>query len=287
MKRIISILFAVALVLGVSLVAATPVAAQGPEDVLDHFKVYEAFDWFGPVDEPVYLEDQFGDLDAIVMEAMYFANPVMKNGEDILHMENHLTLYYLEHSEPFQPLTVEVNNQFGLQELEVVDAPYLLAVPTDKQFMGTPVDLDHFLLYPVTGASIGVSVALSDQWGLDPSVLVLEPVFLGNPVQKTDGGGVTRILHPDAHLVFYVIEGASGGPPMVFTTNQFFFGDLLDVYGAYFLAVPSEKSLPPVAVGWETYTIEKVRVLLPWIVLVAAILAGAGLLVVRRRRAEG
>ena len=37
-------------------------------------------------------------------------------------------------------------------------------------------------------------------------------------------------------------------------------------------------------VGWETYPISKVRVLLPWIALLAAIMAGASLLVLRRRR---
>ena len=39
-------------------------------------------------------------------------------------------------------------------------------------------------------------------------------------------------------------------------------------------------------VGWETYPVNKVRVFLPWIALLAAILAGASLLVVRRRRAQ-
>jgi parallel beta-helix repeat protein len=40
------------------------------------------------------------------------------------------------------------------------------------------------------------------------------------------------------------------------------------------------------AVGWETYPISKVRVLLPWIILGAAIAAGASLLVLRRRRTK-
>jgi hypothetical protein len=43
----------------------------------------------------------------------------------------------------------------------------------------------------------------------------------------------------------------------------------------------------PGTVGWETYPINKVRVLLPWIGLLAAIMAGASLLVLRRRRAQG
>jgi len=42
----------------------------------------------------------------------------------------------------------------------------------------------------------------------------------------------------------------------------------------------------PGAVGWETYPVSKVRVLLPWIALFAAIIAGASLLVLRRRRAQ-
>jgi len=42
----------------------------------------------------------------------------------------------------------------------------------------------------------------------------------------------------------------------------------------------------PGAVGWETYPVNKVRVFLPWIALLAAVMAGASLLVVRRRRAQ-
>lgn len=39
-------------------------------------------------------------------------------------------------------------------------------------------------------------------------------------------------------------------------------------------------------VGWETYPTNKVRVLLPWIALFAAIMVGASLLLLRRRRAQ-
>jgi len=41
------------------------------------------------------------------------------------------------------------------------------------------------------------------------------------------------------------------------------------------------------AVGWETYPVSKVRVLLPWVGLFAAIAVGLDLLVLRRRRAQG
>lgn len=41
----------------------------------------------------------------------------------------------------------------------------------------------------------------------------------------------------------------------------------------------------PITVGWETHPVNKLAVLAPWIGLLAAIMAGAGLLVLRRRRA--
>jgi hypothetical protein len=47
-----------------------------------------------------------------------------------------------------------------------------------------------------------------------------------------------------------------------------------------------ESGPPPLSVGWETYPVSKARVLLPWIVLGIAILAGGSLLMLRRRRAE-
>jgi hypothetical protein len=47
---------------------------------------------------------------------------------------------------------------------------------------------------------------------------------------------------------------------------------------------PSHYYNRPTNVGWETYPVNKLRVLLPWIALLAAIIAGASLLVLRRRR---
>jgi hypothetical protein len=47
---------------------------------------------------------------------------------------------------------------------------------------------------------------------------------------------------------------------------------------------PSHYYNRPTTVGWETYPVNKVRVLLPWVTLFAAIIAGASLLVLRRRR---
>ena len=47
---------------------------------------------------------------------------------------------------------------------------------------------------------------------------------------------------------------------------------------------PSHYYNHPATVGWETYPVNKVHVLLPWIGLLAAVIAGTILLVLRRRR---
>jgi hypothetical protein len=47
---------------------------------------------------------------------------------------------------------------------------------------------------------------------------------------------------------------------------------------------PSHYYNRPTTVGWETYPINKIRVLLPWLGLLGAVIAGAGVLVLRRRQ---
>jgi len=145
---------------------------------------------------------------------------------------------------------VEVDNQFGTQELTVY-GPIKLGVPTQKVEPGAhepPVCLDHFLLYKVIeGPSVDVVVGLYDQFHDEPEVLVVQPVFFANPVRKTHGGIVTEIKNPEAYLVFYEILGG------VFETevqvvNQF--GEqTFYLYDPDFLAVPSVKlsaeQLPP------------------------------------------
>jgi hypothetical protein len=49
---------------------------------------------------------------------------------------------------------------------------------------------------------------------------------------------------------------------------------------------PSHYYNRPTTVGWETYPVNKLRVLLPWMGLFAAIMAGATLLVLRHRRVQ-
>jgi hypothetical protein len=140
---------------------------------------------------------------------------------------------------------VEVDNQFGLEQL-MVEGPIALAVPTQKGDHGAPLLLDHYLLYEVFGVSpVGELVILNDQFMSEPDAEVYEPVYLANPVQKTDAVGVTPVNDPDAHLLFYYIDVVGGFTTQVQVTNQFETGTS-DVFDPAFLAVPSTKTeLPP------------------------------------------
>ena len=250
MKKIFGILFALVLVVSLGLVTAVPMAAQST--VLDHFKCYWVRQWTAPyIGEVVYLEDQFGSFQAVVGEAEFFCNPVAKWVEGmpptppILNLDNHLTLYSLDHEEELQERTVKVENQFGTQQLVVSD-PVLLGVPTWKLDPGEhspPEGLDHFLLYEVIeGPSVEVVVGLEDQF-FSENVLVYEPVYFANPVKKTHNGDVTLIENPEAHLVFYRISSYSGWTE-VHVNNQFgeqYLEVYVDEYDTPLLAVPSEK----------------------------------------------
>jgi len=215
--------------------------------MLDHFKCYGAVDERGPIGEVVYLEDQFGAVEAVVEEAGLFCNPVEKWHDEALtpipNPHHHLTFYHIDYEEEPQTWQVEVDNQFGTQNL-TVSGPVALAVPTQKvepEYHQPPVGLDHFLLYHVIECPyVEVVVDLYDQFGYEPEVGVTAPLFFANPVRKTDDGGiVTEIQNPEAHLVFYGIEGGFFETE-VQVVNQF--GEqTLDVYAPTLLAVPSEK----------------------------------------------
>ena len=220
---------------------------------LDHFSCYLAEDERGyiPVGEVVYLEDQFGAVQAEVGYAAFFCNPVEKWYDGVTPISNpdhHITIYSLDYEEEAQMWFVTVDNQFGTQYFPthyesqelIVSGPVGLAVPTQKDGHEPPMGLDHFLLYEVIeGPDVDVYVGLMDQFGDQAEVLVSTPVIFGIPVQKTHDGVVTEIEDSEAHLVFYWIAGQEFGTK-VQVVNQFG-TQTLDMVGPYLLAVPSEK----------------------------------------------
>jgi hypothetical protein len=207
---------------------------------LDHFKGYTLMEPVPAELNDLFLEDQFSAFSAEATLAWEFCTPVVKNGEPLWYPENHLMLYDIIHAEIFPDWDVYISNQFGDGWLSV-GAPVKLAVPTQKvdPFHPPPVDLDHFLLYEASGPPIELPVFLDDQFITGEEVLVVEPAFFANPVQKTHGPLTTPIVNPWGHLVFYRILGGITPVPIVFN-NQF--GELPAVtWESYYLAVPTEK----------------------------------------------
>jgi hypothetical protein len=196
------------------------------------------------VGEVVYLEDQFGAVNATVESAVLFGNPAEQTYDGatmpISNIDHHFTAYGLTYEGEPREWFVEVNNQFGTQEL-VVSGPVALAVPTQKAGHEPPVGLDHYLLYGVIdGPSTEVVVGLNDQFGYQPEVTVYYPIIFASPVRKTHGDEVTEIMNPEEYGVGYLMD-VGYFEEEVQVTNQF--GEqTLHMYGPVLLAVPSEES---------------------------------------------
>ena len=102
------------------------------------------------------------------------------------------------------------------------------------------------------------------------------------PIYVSGDDGNDGILEPYSQTGEAWIYQATG----VAVAGQYAnIGTVVGYYGAVEVtdSDPSHYYNRP-AVGWETYPVSKVRVLLPWIALFAVIVAGASLLVLRHRR---
>ena len=215
---------------------------------LDHFKCYGVGEE-APTNKIVYLEDQFVARNATVGMAWYFCNPTEKLHDDVLtpmsNPDHHLMIYQLDYGTELQTRYVEVDNQFGLEEL-MVRGPVALAVPTHKVEPGNheaPLRLDHYLLYEVLGGPhVEADVTLNDQFSGEPDAFVYEPVYLANPVLKEHDGVITEIVDEGAHLVFYRIAVEDEPFSTQVQIDNQFGGETFDVLDPALLAVPSTKT---------------------------------------------
>ena len=231
-----------------------------PPPALGHFRGYWVDPAGGLLDESVILEDQFHAGEPISATVVYnnwfFCNPVEKwiddwHGSPIWHPDHHLYIYGIHYATP-GCWDVEVSNQFGGAQLLTVYGPVALAVPTQKEGHGTPVGLDHYLLYTVIGYNTPVdkSVYLVDQFIDGETVGVTIPAFFANPVQKTHGDEVTPVDHYNAHLVFYdlVTEGIFGSGTK--TVNNQFGAQEISAY--YPGEAPTILGVPSLKLWWES-----------------------------------
>ena len=182
---------------------------------LDHFMCYEVED--GDDDEAPEL----------------FCNAVDNNGEGISDKTAHLTGYELDDDdEDFNSLEVTVTNEFGEEQVLVLDEPELLLVPSGNNGLAA-----HFKCYEVDdGDDVDVLVSLQDQFGFEPvDFLVEEPELYCHAVD-TNG---EVIMDDTPHLTCYEIEAEDddrGVPGIIqLPDNQ-----VLELEEAELLCVPSE-----------------------------------------------
>jgi hypothetical protein len=250
-------------VLGVGVAAACDTESTGPV-TLDrpsfqvnfqeetHFRCYIVSKQTPDTAVTVELDDQFIVDDIVTVdEPLQFCAPTSKNEEEVLKPEEHLTMYVAEEELPTH-LVVETTDQFGPRTLEAVGSRTLL-VPTEKLVngvsLGIPTELNHSRCYEVTGAPVGESVALDDQFGAE-NVRVEKPHYFCNPVEKTQlDGDISEILEPEVHLTCYEIFGPQRAAPQTFGINNQIESDDFTVTAFQLLCVPSEKGtvtpLPP------------------------------------------
>jgi hypothetical protein len=211
-----------------------------------HFRCYIVSKQNPDTAVTVVLDDQFQVNDTVTVdEPLQFCAPTSKNEEEILAPQEHLTMYVAE-EELVPHLLIETEDQFGVRTLEAVSSRRLL-VPTEKNELGFPEELNHFRCYEVAGEPADTVVGLEDQFGTD-SVRVERPHYFCNPVAKTPLGGVTEpILEPDVHLTCYEIFGPQRAQPQDFSINNQIESDDFTVTSFQLLCVPSEKqSFAPV-----------------------------------------
>jgi hypothetical protein len=214
---------------------------------LDHFLVYQVVNQVS-IEDYVDLKDEFGSDDhAGVGEAVYFANPVQKTlgteVTNITHPDDHLLFYKLYDTQATAP-GVNIENQFGEGDFDIVGPAALLGVPSEKISSGE--QLDHFLAYGVPEwlEYVGEEVSLKDQF-VNITVNVEWTLEFVNPAAKTLTYVFPPIVHPDYHLTVYGFNYTPTHNWSVQVENQFTSGpQWLNLWGPVALAVPTQKLVP-------------------------------------------
>ena len=241
---------------------AVPTQKEGHEmgECLNHYLVYYVDEAdaaeFPPVD--VNLKDQFiPDGEDVTVEGPYlFANPVKKTvvGGDVAVIEDpdlHWVLYDIWDAEaPSIEKKIEIDNQFGNDQILDLTKRDVLAVPSEKIVPPTPL-LDHFKCYQTLPQDPlePLLVNLQDQFHSDYlyDVEVLDPMMFCNPVDKVHGT-VETSSNPDNHLTVYKITTLEEPDWWTVTVdNQFSDAaapQTLIVTGPVALAVPTQKLEP-------------------------------------------
>jgi hypothetical protein len=216
--RSFRVLLAVLLAPFAGALLAGPAAAQQ----LDHFMCYGVSSKAINVGN-VQLQDQFDVMAGIVEivqvnRPIYFCNPVRKTRpghvSEIIDPTAHLKWYSITTAAVPNRVAI-VRNQFGPEQKLSIKQPKWLAVPTAKDNLPFPQQLDHFKCYAASGSSVNATVTLEDQFELDRNFVVLRPQRYCNPVRKVHGAVIVDIRYPQGRLVCYDVARPAQ------TANQF------------------------------------------------------------------
>lgn len=245
----------------------------------DHYLSYRLDKSIAPID--VVLNDQFisaTNFQLVSIERLL--NPVRKIHEKLTFNPKRPDLHYLayrlgiESSDPFEPHSVFIENQFERRNVAVTEPRYLLS-PTGKTKFGIPIDkivsnvpdfvvprllavltaivppippipqnANHYLCYDVEEPyDIGKSVFLKDQFQ-NRQFEVIRALYLCNPAEKAHGGKVSKIIDENNHLMCYEVIPHNSLNRQMLTHDQF--GDKsLRTVQTEEICVPTVKTLLP------------------------------------------
>jgi len=192
-----------------------PIGAANGQTALpleNHYEVYFISPPY-PLTKPLTLVDQFGvvTLDHLLLDR--FANPAEKRlpatGESFPPVDPlaHQKWWKIDVPQPVRE--VIAIDQFGYGPVKLGNAVYLLT-PTLKNPLppiGPLPYRNHYLCYEVLGSQpLLRPVVLIDQFGVSTNVVVLQPKYFCNPVEKHADGVVYPIFDYRAHLQCYQVD---------------------------------------------------------------------------------
>jgi hypothetical protein len=182
------------------------------EDILDHFKCYKLRAGSGFSRPQMDVSDQFESKNTQLMRASRFCNPVDKNGEGIIDSTAHIMCYQARDvpgQDRFDRKRVQITNQFGSQELNVVKTE-AVCLPATKNLVAAQTAVSPFKCYQVTqqaGAHAfpKTDVTLTDQFETKTHTII-RPFLLCNPADVDD----LPEQNPSCHLVCYKFKEVFG-----------------------------------------------------------------------------
>ena len=108
---------------------------------------------------------------------------------------------------------------------------------------------------------------------------------LDDIIYMVDSPGLTNgSIYVDGRTAFQHFPYVINAPGTY--TLEFLAADQENHYFDSGLVIDSVNLLPPVAVGGEAYPVNKLRILAPWVVLIALLVGGMGWFTLRRRRTQ-